>query len=244
MSTPRSLAPHTASMHSATHTPPRVAVIVPALNEADVLPSTLAPLLAEADEVIVADGGSTDCTVAVARARGARVIEGARGRGAQMNAGARGADAELLVFVHADTLLPEGWSADVRATLGDPRVVLGAFAFATDSRRRSMRVVERLVALRCALAHTPYGDQAYFLHRETFEALGGFAEMPLLEDYDFVRRAKRLGRVRTLAKRRAITSARLWERLGVVRAWWRNARTAVGYRLGVDPAVLARWRHR
>jgi rSAM/selenodomain-associated transferase 2 len=221
-----------------------VAVVVPALNEAAPLPATLAPLLAEADVVVVADGGSSDDTADTARALGAHLVADASGRGAQMNAGARSTDAEILVFVHADTLLPAGWAADVREVLSDPTVSLGAFTFATDSPRVSMAIVELLVALRCAIAHTPYGDQAYFLRRDTFDALGGFKEMPLLEDFEFVRRAKRLGRVRTLKGRRAITSARMWERLGVVRAWWRNWRTAMGYRLGVDPQTLAAWRRR
>lgn len=222
----------------------RIAAIVPTLDEAATLQRTLAPLLAEADEVIVADGGSLDDTARSAREFGARVVEGARGRGAQMNAGAHESTAELLIFVHADTLLPAGWADDVRETLADPEVALGAFAFATDSTKLSMRIVERLVAMRCQFAHTPYGDQAYFLRRAMFTALGGFAEIPLMEDYDFVRRARQLGRIRTLADRHAVTSARAWERLGVLRAWWRNARAAAGYRHGVDPAELAKRRLR
>ena len=222
----------------------RLAAIVPALDEAATLRAALAPLFAEADEVIVADGGSRDDTAGVARSLGARVVEGARGRGAQMNAGAHESSAELLVFVHADTILPSGWAADVRETLANPEVALGAFAFATDSTKLSMRIVERLVAMRCLFAHTPYGDQAYFLRREMFTALGGFAEIPLMEDYDFVRRARQLGRIRTLTDRHAVTSARAWERLGVLRAWWRNARAAAGYRRGVDPADLAKRRLR
>lgn len=238
----------------------RIAAIVPALDEAGWIAPTLERLLAEADDVIVADGGSADDTREIAQALGARVVESACGRGTQMNAGARAAGArascapatgaqaatgaDALVFVHADTLLPRGWADDVRATLADPAVALGAFAFATDSPRRTMRAVERLVALRCAVAHTPYGDQALFLRRETIERLGGFAEQPLLEDYDLVRRAARLGRIRTLAHRPAITSARMWERLGIARTWWRNLRTVVAYRLGADPATLAARRRR
>jgi rSAM/selenodomain-associated transferase 2 len=225
-----------------------IAVIIPARNEAATIASTLqvARERAAAPETIafiVADGASTDATREFARGAGATVVTGSTGRGAQMNAGAGAVDAENLVFLHADTLLPRGWDDLVAATLADPEVAMGAFAFAVDAPGAPMRLLERLVALRCSVLQRPYGDQALFMRTATFSALGGFAEMELLEDYELVSRARRLGAVRTLQEP-AVTSGRMWKRLGVARMTWRNLVTVAGYRLGIAPAALARWRSR
>lgn len=225
-----------------------IAVIIPARNEAATIATTLqvardratAP---DALAFVVADGASTDATREIAQGAGATVVTGSAGRGAQMNAGARAVQAESLVFLHADTLLPEGWDDLVCATLEDPAVAVGAFAFAVDAPGAPMRLLERLVALRCRVLHRPYGDQALFMRAATFSALGGFAEMELMEDYDLVSRARRLGEVRTL-REPAVTSGRMWERLGAWRTTWRNLATVAGYRIGIAPATLARWRSR
>jgi len=222
----------------------RIAVIVPTLNEEPSLTATLACVeTASETETIVVDGGSTDATVRLAQEAGAIVVHAPRGRGAQMNVGATVTRSPALVFLHADTSLPTGWADAVRATLEDPAVAVGAFRFATDVPGVKMRALEWLVWLRCRLLSRPHGDQALFMRAETFAKLAGFPEMPLLEDYDLVTRAKRLGRVVTLDMP-ALTSGRMWLRLGVVRMTWRNLATVAGYRLGIHPARLARWRSR
>ena len=213
-----------------------IAVVVPTLNERDAVPRLAA--LAEYAQVVVADGGSGDGTPAVAARHGLAVVRSGGGRGRQMNDGAAATDADSLVFLHADTTLPDGWAGDVRRTLA-AGVALGAFSFALDARGLRWRVVEGLTRLR----GVPYGDQALFLRRGTFDRLGGFREWPVLEDLDLVRRAGRLGPVRVL-RRRAVSGARRWERAGIARTFAANQACLLGHRLGADVATLARLRQR
>ncbi len=223
---------------------PEITAVVPTLNEEASIPRALERLVAEPGiRVLVSDGGSTDNTMQLARRLGAETISCPPGRAEQMNRAAAFAEHGILIFVHADTELPPEWPDVVRGVLEDTRVVLGAFRFATDLPSASMRVLEWLVWLRCRFLHLPYGDQALFLRCEDFEAMGGFPDMPLLEDYEFVRRARRRGAVVT-SPVRAVTSGRLWRRLGVLRMTWRNTLTLAGYHLGLSPERLAEWRRR
>lgn len=225
-------------------TQPPITVVVPALNEASSIGPVVLRLTEETDvRVIVSDGGSSDHTRRIAEDRGAETISVATGRSAQMNQAAELARPGILVFVHADTELPEGWSDIVRGVLADPRVVLGAFRFSTDLSTPSMRFLEWLVWLRCRVLHQPYGDQGLFVRTDDFAALGGFPDLPLLEDYEFVRHARRRGRVVT-SPERALTSGRLWRELGPWRMTWRNMLTLFGHHLGIAPERLAAWRRR
>lgn len=218
----------------------RLAVIIPAWNEAlNIEAAVTSAQQAGAAKVIVVDGGSTDDTAARAGTAGASVLESAPGRATQMNAGAAVTEAGTLLFLHADTMLPAGGAAAVAQALGKTGVAGGAFRFQVTGTFPGRRLLEWGANARSRLARLPYGDQALFLRRSTFEELGGFPNLPILEDYELVRRLRRRGRVVTLSLP-ALTSGRRWERLGFLRTTWINQRVLFGYHAGEDPARLAR----
>jgi rSAM/selenodomain-associated transferase 2 len=217
-----------------------ISVVVPTLNEAAVLGRTLAGLPPGFSEVVVADGGSTDATAEIARAHGARVTVGPPGRGPQLNAGAAAAQGAVLLFLHADTALPPDAAGRIAAALADPGVVGGAFRLGIDSADPRLGCIARAANLRTRLTGVAYGDQAVFVRRTAFVAAGGFPEVPIMEDVALGRALKRLGRV-VLLPARVRTSARRWEREGVLRTTLRNAALISLYLLGVPPARLARW---
>jgi rSAM/selenodomain-associated transferase 2 len=214
-------------------------VLVPVLDEARVLPGLLDHLdgLAGDWEVIVADGGSRDETVAVAAPR-ARVIAAPRGRAAQMNAAAAAAGGDVLVFLHADSRLPPGAAAAIAAALEDPRTVGGNFALRFDGDDRFARVLGAWYGWQRRLG-IYYGDSTLWVRREAFDALGGFRSLAIMEDYDFVRRLERHG-VTVCLPGPALTSGRRWRALGVPRtvATWVLIRWA--FLAGVPADRLAR----
>jgi rSAM/selenodomain-associated transferase 2 len=214
-----------------------ISVVIPALDEEATIGAAIASVAGEAGEVIVADGGSRDATRARAEAAGARVVESPRGRGAQLVEGARVARGEWLVFLHADTRLEAGWSRCLHALPAS--VPGGAFRLAIDSPRRALRVIEAGTRVRCRMLGLPYGDQGLFARRQAYERIGGFRPLPLMEDVDFVRRLARLGRL-ALPAHRAFTSARRWERRGVLARTLRNWSVLLLYALGRSPERLAR----
>jgi rSAM/selenodomain-associated transferase 2 len=162
------------------------------------------------------------------------------GRGAQMNAGAARATGNWLLFLHADSRLPPGWLDVFEHVTGDPRLVGGWFRFALDAPNWQARVIERLVALRIRIWTLPYGDQGLFVRADVFKRLDGYAEWPLMEDVDFVRRLRRAGSVAELPLSLA-TSARRWQREGWFHRSSRNLLIVGLYFLGVGPDRLARW---
>ena len=173
----------------------KLSIIVPVLNEALRIPECLRAL-SRYPEVIVADGGSTDGTIALVRKDGrARLIECERGRAVQMNAGARAAEGDVLLFLHADCALPEDALPRIEEALRDPRNVAGAFRtwHVADDGRRAFWL--HLADLRSRYSGLPYGDQALFVRREVFEELGGFPALPLMEDLEFSQRLRRKGRI-------------------------------------------------
>jgi rSAM/selenodomain-associated transferase 2/rSAM/selenodomain-associated transferase 1 len=219
----------------------KVSVIVPALNEAAHLPATLeAAQRGQPYEIIVVDAGSTDDTAKIARSCDCIVLNGPRCRARQMNIGAAMASGEYLLFLHADTLLPADYATHVSETLGRSEAIGGAFMFATSGDFAGRKIVERMTNWRARLRQFPYGDQGLFLRRDTFKQMGGFRDMPIMEDYDFVRGLRRLGKI-VIAPAPAVTSARRWQRLGLLRTTLTNRAMMLGYHLGVSPARLARW---
>ncbi len=218
-----------------------LSVIVPALDEERHLPGLLRRVTGAGVEVIVVDGGSSDGTVAAARrAVGTVVLEARPPRAAQMNAGAARATGDALLFLHADVRPPEGFAGLLVEALADPEVVGGAFALAIDDDRLAARVVARGANLRTRLTGHPYGDQGIFVRREVFQALGGFAPLPFLEDLEFSGRLRRRGRI-ALLPAPVTVSARRWRAAGYARTTFRNAIIAACYYLGIDPSPLARW---
>lgn len=212
--------------------------MVPALNEEAAIAESLPRLVAEAEQVIVSDGGSTDRTVEVASRLGASVVEGPPGRGHQLNRGARAADADLLLFVHADSKLPAGALDRVREAVRDGAVG-GGFYVVWPSARAILRLGGRLTNLRTRLTRCPLGDQAQFCRRDAFERLGGFRDWPILEDLDFGRRLKRCGRV-ALLEPPVEVSVRRYQTRGVARTIVTNWVIWLLYFVGVSPARLAR----
>jgi rSAM/selenodomain-associated transferase 2/rSAM/selenodomain-associated transferase 1 len=219
-----------------------VSVIVPTLNEAQNL-TRLFPLVQAAQplEILVSDGGSTDATREIAVAHGARVIASDRGRARQMNAAAGEAQGEYLLFLHADTDPPPHFCQLIAEHLAGAGTAAGAFRFALREPFLGRALIEKLVALRCASRHSPYGDQGMFLRRSLLLAQGGFPDWPILEDVKLVHQLRELGRI-ALTKEPAQTSARRWQEHGVVRTFMHHQRILLGYALGMPVIKLAGWR--
>ena len=221
-----------------------ISIIIPALNEAEAIGPTLESAAgAPATELIVADGGSKDATAEIARSCGATVVSSPPGRARQMNVGAQVARGEYLLFLHADTRLPPGYEQEMRRVLDLPGVAAGAFALEIAGAAWGLRLVERAANLRSRLFQLPYGDQGLFLRAELFRSLGGFPELPLMEDLELARLLRRRGRVAT-SPLPVLTSARRWESLGVVRVTLLNQFFLLAYLLGMPPRRLANWYYR
>ena len=217
----------------------RISVIIPALNESGQIAATLSSVRQATDvELIVVDGGSTDDTPKIAAEQGATVLSCQPSRAAQMNAGARVASGGLLLFLHADTLLPSGYDTLVRHAILQNGAAGGAFKLAIDAPGLSLRIMERVAHWRSIFLKLPYGDQAIFLSASLFESLGGFPQMPIMEDYALVRRLKRHGRIAILPQP-VVTSARRWLAFGAWRTWLINQAVIFAYYLGVSSERLA-----
>ncbi len=223
---------------------PAISVVIPALNEEHNIPHCLESVAAGHNvEAVVVDGGSDDATADAARRGGARVLPGPRCRAAQCNWGAQKTSGDILLFLHADVLLPPGWDAHVRRALGRPGVSCGAFRLGIRGPGAGLRFIEWTTGLRSVYRELPYGDQSLFLRREVFQQVGGFPDMPIMEDYEFVRRLGRVGRVVTL-RPPVLASARRWRRMGLLRTTLLNSAIVAAYRLGVSADRLALWYRR
>jgi rSAM/selenodomain-associated transferase 2 len=223
---------------------PFISIIIPTLNEEKNLAHTLQPLRnINGCEVIIVDGGSSDGTVSLAREAGCRTIDSSRGRGRQMNTGAGAATAEILLFLHADTVLPANFEQLILQTLARQDIVAGAFSLGFDSQANSLACIAWGANLRSRFLHLPYGDQALFTSRTCFHAVGGFPEMEIMEDFVFVKRIRKKGRIAILPEK-VITSARRWQNLGILRTTLINQLILCSHGLGVPPATLARWYQR
>jgi rSAM/selenodomain-associated transferase 2 len=221
-----------------------VSVIIPTFDEEAMIGSRVADYAGSgADQVVVSDGGSRDDTRSRAADAGALVVEGPTGRALQLNRGAAAARGEVLVFMHADTAPPQSWCRDALATLSEPGVVAGAFDFGVPPGTLRNALITAAGRIRTRLIPVPYGDQGLFLRRETFVAEGGYSELPIMEDWEFVRRLQRRGRVR-LARSRVQTSTRRWDAHGMVLPTATYAAVIGGYLLGVDPVRLDALRRR
>lgn len=216
-------------------------VIIPTRNEAENIAVLLPQLLCIPGlEVLVVDGGSTDDTAAVAETLGATVVHSLPGKAVQMNRGAETAHGDILLFLHADTRLEQGFAEQVRSALHRPGVAAGAFRLTIDGKSIGLRIIERLANFRSLVLQMPYGDQGIFLTRDMFSSVAGFPPLPIMEDFELVRRLRRQGRI-TILPLHATTSARRWKKLGVLRTALINQAVIAGYLLGVAPKKLAAW---
>lgn len=224
---------------------PAISVILPVLNEADTINSAVAHLreLESGDraEIIVVDGNQRGSTIHRIRDRTISTAISEKGRALQMNCGAASASGAILLFLHADTLLPPNALSLIASTMKDDRFVAGAFDLGINTSRRIFRITERYVAIRTRMTDIPFGDQAIFIRREYFEKIGGFKPIPIMEDVELMRRIKKRGdRIRIIPEK-VMTSARRWEEEGVLYATFRNWMLQAMYCCGVPPKRLARF---
>ena len=222
----------------------KISIIIPALNEAEAISRTLSGLEGiENLEVIVVDGGSIDATAALAGSRGARVIQSNPGKAVQMNTGAKVATGNILVFLHADTLLPKNFSHQIVSALDQNGVAAGAFRLRINSTRAGLRIIEAMANLRSRLLQLPYGDQALFMRKALFEEIGGFPDLPIMEDFILIRRLKHKGKI-VLLPESVMTSPRRWLHFGIFKTWLINQWIIIAYYLGTPPERLNRWYRR
>ena len=215
-----------------------ISIIIPTLNEEEQI-GNRQNLRSLVGEIIIVDGGSSDRTVSLARSQGFRVETCQSGRGAQLNHGAGLAGGRVLLFLHADTVLPpSGFTRPLLDCLNNTSAIAGAFSLAIQDAGLLMKLICLGANLRSRLLQLPYGDQAIFIRRDDFLRIGGFPETPIMEDFIFIRRARQEGRVSTLAQR-VTTSARRWQRLGVIRTTLVNQLVILGYYARVPLQKLA-----
>jgi rSAM/selenodomain-associated transferase 2 len=216
-----------------------LSIVIPTLNEAEILARTLQSLKDQPPEVLVVDGGSQDSTPQVARQYTPHVFTSKRGRGVQQDVGARHSSGEVLVFLHADTLLPQGYEKHIRGALADPDIVFGAFHLSICPSTPALALVALMANLRSRLLSLPYGDQALFVRRNAYFQAGGFQDWPIMEDVDLVHRLRRAGRFK-LVRSAVQTSARRWQREHFVYTTVRNWSLIIRYALGMSPHELSR----
>jgi rSAM/selenodomain-associated transferase 2 len=218
-----------------------ISILIPTLNEAACLERALqrlAPMRSGGHEIIVADGNSHDGTLAIAKRLADRALSAPRGRARQMNAAAASATGELLLFLHADTELPAGAAATIATGFERSGALWGHFDVRLSGRRPLLRIVEWLLNRRSRLSGIATGDQAIVVQREAFKRIGGFPDIPLMEDIALSRKLKRL-MWPVCFNAKVMTSSRRWERAGILATVLRMWRLRLAYFLGADPAKLA-----
>ncbi|MFC1879895.1 TIGR04283 family arsenosugar biosynthesis glycosyltransferase [Thermodesulfobacteriota bacterium] len=222
----------------------RISIIIPTLNEATVIEETITRLpQSEQVEILVVDGGSSDGTAERARELGARVLSTAPSKAKQMNAGAAEARGEALLFLHADTCLPEEFEEKVLEAVARQGFCAGAFTLRIDSEDWGLRFIERVANWRARFFKMPYGDQALFVSRKLFNEIGGFADYPIMEDFELVRRLKKKGEIAILPES-VKTSPRRWQNFGIFKTWFLNQIIVGAYFIGIPPRRLAFWYRR
>ena len=218
--------------------PPGISVIIPALNEEKCIASAVRSVRQGFHtQCIVVDGGSGDATCPAASEAGAEVLQCPPGRARQMNDGAKHAQGEIVLFLHADSYLPEGWDTAVREAMKIPGTALGAFTFYVPEKIAGMKLVAWGVHMRSRLFHMPYGDQGLFLQRALFEKVGGFPDIPIMEDVALVKKAKQHGKI-VIVKEKLATSGRRWQQHGIVKTLLLNQYILLASAFGVSPERL------
>ena len=231
---------------------PPISVIIPVWQEKDAINATLRTLAkASGDlpyEAVIVDGDPKASTLAMLQCRHTdvewqlRCVLSPKGRGNQMNYGARRSIAPLLLFLHADTQLPASALHKILMTMErHPEVVAGAFDLEIDSPRWIFRIISKFASWRSRLTRIPYGDQGIFIRRDAFDAVGGFPDVPLMEDVALMQSLKKRGMKIMFLRETVLTSARRWEKEGIIRCTLRNWCLIILYHLGVHPRILVRF---
>jgi rSAM/selenodomain-associated transferase 2 len=194
-------------------------------------------------EIIVVDGGSEDGTAEIAESLGAKVLRTPACKAAQMNSGAAMAGGDVLLFLHADTRLPENFEEFVLAAARQRGFCAGAFSLGIESPTKGLRLIEQAANWRSRFLQMPYGDQALFVSRDLFLEVGGYPDYPIMEDFELVRRLKKKGKI-TILPQPVNTSSRRWHNLGIFRTWILNQIIIAAYYSGIPPHRLAHWYRR
>lgn len=214
-----------------------ISVVIPALEVGEALRPTLDSVKGCVDDLVVSDGRSSDHTAAYAKQSGAMVVVGERGRGQQLRRGAEIATGDWLLFLHADTVLEEGWIDEARQFIAENGEKSAVFSFALDDPNPWARMIEKGVALRCRLLALPYGDQGLLISRTLYDSIGGYKPIALFEDVDIIRRLGRRRLVRLNSA--AVTSSVRYQRGGFLRRPLKNLMLLLFYYLGISPEKLA-----
>jgi len=219
---------------------PRISVIIPVYNEEIIINETIATVrrLDENIEIVVADGGLGHTTLSAIKDQQTIKVESPPGRGRQMNAGAAVANGDIFLFLHADTVLPDRAFPAIAETIGRG-IEAGAFRLSIDSSRLSLAVISWFANLRSSWERVPYGDQAQFILADRFRAMGGFADIPIMEDVELFKRIRMEGLPITILQDTVKTSPRRWEREGPLRRTLTNWWLRIQYAFGVSPVRLA-----
>lgn len=221
-------------------------IIIPVLHEADIINAALDELLLHTDEsfeIIVIDGSPSADTIQTITQKNVTMLCSEQGRARQMNIGATAAVGDILVFLHADTTLPQHALQSIRKALQNERYVGGAFHLRINSKKRVIKLLGHMISFRSRLSRVPFGDQAIFLRRDYFKKIGGYKDIVLMEDLELMRRIKKRGEKICLITDYVTTSPRRWETEGILRCTVRNSGLRALYFLGVHPSTLAKFYH-
>lgn len=220
----------------------QLSIIIPVFNESRIINATLVHLsdltFSGSLEIIVVDGNPSGSTINAITSSGIRKIIGSKGRGSQMNTGAAAASGDVLLFLHADTLLSHDALDQIIIAFQQHDIVGGAFDLEIKSKKRIFRLIERAASIRSRLTRIPYGDQAIFLKKSFFDQIGSFKDIPIMEDVELMQRVKKAGKKIKFIPRKVRTAARRWEKEGIVYCTLRNWTLIVLYLLGVAPEKL------
>jgi len=222
-----------------------ISVIIPVLNEAETINTTLAHLKRYFQgvdfEIIVVDGDSWGNTLKVVNDPDIVKVKSPKGRGLQMNNGAIAANGDVLIFLHSDTCLPNNAASAIRSALADHNVMGGAFDLGIQSERQVYKIIAAAASLRSRITRIPYGDQAIFIRKSFFSRMGGFQDIPIMEDVELMRRIKKKRYKIKIIPDKVKTSPRRWQKEGVLYGTLRNWSIILLYLAGVSPARLIRF---